>query len=51
MAKRCPNCKVPLDWGVLCADCVRASVIAGVVAFAAGFGTAVAVALFGQQHQ
>lgn len=34
----CLNCKIRLDWGVLCIDCLRASVLA----FAGGVGAALA---------
>ena len=37
---------MPIAWGVLCVDCLRVAAIAAVGAFAAGFGTAVAVKVF-----
>lgn len=34
--RRCSNCSAYVDWGVLCSDCVRASVLS----FASGLGAA-----------
>lgn len=39
--KRCWNCKEEIHWGLLCRDCVRASLIA----FAGGIGAALAALL------